>query len=288
MQDSRLSDTSYLKSNREAWNTLAENGAPLCQPASEKELADPLKQVDPLGWLGDSIRGQNVLCLAAGGGRHGALYSAAGANVTVVDLSPAMLDLDHQVASQRGYSVRTIEASMECLPMLNDGEFDLVVHPVSTCYVPDVGPVFAEVGRVLKGGGLYVSQHKQPASLQVSIEPTNSKGPVDTNAYSVKHTYYRDAPIPPPDHWSKSATRLRERGAVEYLHRWEQIIGGICRAGFVIEDLIEPVHTKPLAEPGSFADRARFVAPYMRIKARRVGATERPSIWLPSPPTSLI
>ena len=46
-------------------------------------------------------------------------------------------------------------------------------------------------------------------------------------------------------------------------------VGGICAAGFVIEDLCEPDHTRSGAEPGSFADRAAFLPPYLRILARR-------------------
>ena len=68
---------------------------------------------------------------------------------------------------------------------------------------------------------------------------------------------------------SKSAQRLRERGAVEFLHRWEQLVGLMCRAGFLIEDLVEPMHAQKDAAVGSFADRAAYVAPYVRIKARR-------------------
>ena len=62
-----------------------------------------------------------------------------------------MLELDRQVAAERGYSLRLFEASMEDLSMLKDGEFDIVIHPVSTCYVPDIAPVFAEVARVTRG-----------------------------------------------------------------------------------------------------------------------------------------
>ena len=61
------------------------------RPAQDDDFVDPLKKVDPLGWLGGEIRGKAVLCLAAGGGKHGPLYAAAGAIVTVVDLSPAQL-----------------------------------------------------------------------------------------------------------------------------------------------------------------------------------------------------
>jgi hypothetical protein len=58
----------------------------------------------------------------------------------------------------------------------------------------------------------------------------------------------------------------------------------LCRAGFVIEDLVEPLHAKADAEPGTFAHRSRYVAPYVRIKARRVGPpanAESKTIWTP-------
>ena len=271
-----------LRANRSAYDRLADSQAPLCRPATDAELADPLATVDAAGWLGQSIAGQRVLCLAAGGGRQSSLYAAAGADVTVVDLSGAMLELDRRVAAERGFSVRLFETSMDRLSMLTDGEFDLVVHPVSTCYVPDTGPVFAEVARVTRRGGLYISQHKTPTSLQAATEP-NSDG-----RYQLLHRYYRDQPVPALERPGATALRLRETGAIEFLHRWEELVGGICRAGFVIEDLVEPVHAKPQAAAGSFAGRANYIAPYVRIKARRrenaagsPPAGKASSLWIP-------
>ncbi|MFK8112623.1 MAG: class I SAM-dependent methyltransferase [Rubripirellula sp.] len=258
---------------------MADAGDPLCRPAKDKELGNPLQTVDANGWLGKSIAGKSVLCLAAGGGRQSSLYAAAGANVTVVDLSGAMLELDRQVAAERGFSVRLFETSMDQLGMLKDREFDLVIHPVSSCYLPKVQPVFQEVARVTRPGGLYISQHKQPVSLQSSIDPT------PRGEYELNHQYYRDAPIPASQSTSAAKRRLRENGAIEFLHRWEELIGGMCRAGFVIEDLSEPLHAKKDAGPGTFAHRAQFIAPYVRIKARRnksqATSSETGELWLP-------
>tara|TARA_R110002073_G_scaffold5624_34_gene34756 strand:+ start:1041 stop:1946 length:906 start_codon:yes stop_codon:yes gene_type:complete len=259
----RMNNDQILRANRQTYDAMADARNPLCQPAKDSELADPLGTLDPLGWLGKSIKGLRVLCLAAGGGRQSSLYAAAGANVTVVDLSPAMLELDRQVAAARNLSLRILETSMEDLSMLKAAEFDIVAQPVSTCYVRNIGVVFEQVARVLRAGGIYVSQHKNPISLQASPESAAD------GSYPIQHTYYRDTPVPPPKHASATANRLRENGAVEFLHRWEQIIGGMCRAGFSIEDLVEPVHAKRDALPGSFAHRAQFIAPYVRIKARR-------------------
>ncbi|RIK82865.1 MAG: class I SAM-dependent methyltransferase [Planctomycetota bacterium] len=237
---------------------MARQRVALATPASDAEVRTPLAVVDPAGWLGDDIRGWRVLCLAAAGGRHSALYAAAGATVTVVDASSEMLDLDRTVARQRGFDVRLVQTSMDDLAMFAPGEFDLVVHPVSTCYVPDVRPVFRAVARVTRPDGLYVSQHKSPASLQASLTPAVDGG------YALVEPYYREGPLP-----AAPASRLREHGTLEFLHRWEELLGGVCRAGFAIEDVLEPLHAQPDAPRGSFAHRARYVAPYLRIKARR-------------------
>lgn len=270
-----------LRTNRSVYEAMAAAGDPLCRPATDEELTNPLAVVDAAGWLGGSIAGKQVLCLAAGGGRQSSLYAAAGAEVTVVDLSGAMLELDRQVAAERDYKLRLLETTMEDLSALNTGEFDIVIHPVSSCYVADVMRVYAEVARVTRPGGLYISQHKQPTSLQSSMTPGN-----DGN-YGIENQYYREDPVPAPSAVNKNSRRLREPGAIEFLHRWEQLIGGMCRCGFVIEDLVEPVHAKKHASIGSFAHRASYIAPYVRIKARRIGggpSAETPSdskLWLP-------
>lgn len=257
-----------LAQNRRAWNSMAANQHALTRPARDEDLQNPLRTVDVSGWLQGGIEGWNVLCLAAGGGRHGPLYAAAGARVTVVDLSPGMLELDRQVAEERRYSVRTIETSMDELSMLNEHEFDLVIHPVSTCYLPSLRRLFPEVARVTRPGGLYISQHKQPSNLQTSLETY-------TGQYVVEHAYYDSTPVPR----AKQPSKLREPNTQEFVHSWNDLVGGICRSGFVIEDATEPMHAKQDATPGSFGHRCHFIAPYIRFKARRIGK-HAPSLLL--------
>lgn len=246
--------------NRRAWDQMVRDKQRFTQPAADDSFADPLKTVDGLGWLGKSIRGQRLLCLGAGGGKHAALYAAAGAEVTVVDISPAQLELDREVAASRKLSLQTVEASMDHMPMFADGLFDVIVHPVSTCYVPKIEPVYREVARVTRGGGLYISQHKTPTSLQADTRFAE-------HGYELVEAYYRSGPLP-----NVVGSRHREEGTLEFLHRWEELIGLMCRAGFVIEDLVEPLHAKKDAQAGSFAHRSQYVAPYVRLKARRVGS----------------
>lgn len=243
--------------------------------ATDEECANPLAALDGRGWLPASVRGLDVLCLAAGGGWQSILYAAAGANVTVVDLSPSMLALDDREARRRGYSITIIEASMDDLAPLRDESFDIVHQPVSTCYVPDVNAVYREVARVLRDGGLYISQHKQPASLQVSHRDERDR-------YTIGIEYYHEGPLPLVDD-----TSYRERGATEFLHCWEDLVGGLVRAGLMLLDLREPVRADRRAQPGHFGHRGRFVPPYVRMLAKRAprGAQsqQQPAarLWMP-------
>ncbi len=151
--------------NRRAWDALVRQRQRFTLPARDDDFQNPLSAVDAAGWLGPSIAGKRVLCLAAGGGRHSALYAAAGALVTVVDISSEMLALDRQVAAERGLNIQAVEASMDNLDGLESASFEIVIQPVSTCYVPDVRAVFREVARVTGPGRLFVSTHQAPCSL---------------------------------------------------------------------------------------------------------------------------
>ncbi len=256
-----------LTHNRRGWDDMACRGHPLARPASEEEVREPLANLD-LSWIDGGVSGKRILCLAGGGGRQSVLYAAAGADVTVVDLSPAMLALDRQMAARHGLNLRTILTTMHDLSMLAPECFDVVLQPVSTCYVPDVKAVYHQVARVLVPGGLYISQHKQPTSLQASVQP-------GMRGYELEVPYYHAGPLPPVQ-----GSPHREYGTLEFLHRWEELLGGLCRAGFVIEDVAEPLHARADAAPGTFAHRCMYIPPYVRIKARRTGSPAK-RVWVP-------
>ena len=264
-----------LSQNRVAWNRLADTGSQFAKVATDEELRDPLRTLDGRGWLPLSVSGLNVLCLAGGGGWQSILYAAAGANVTVVDLSPSMLQLDRREAERRGVKVTAVEASMDDLSGLPEASFDIVHQPVSTCYVADIGKVYREIARVAKDNSIYISQHKQPTSLQIVRRDQRDN-------YVIGVDYYHEGPLP-----AATDTSYRESGTTEYMHRWDQLVGELCRAGFVIEDFREPYRGDSNAKPGHFRHRGRFIAPYVRMKARRlprVSSADDPGpslIWTP-------
>lgn len=258
--------------NCNAWDERARRGLAHTETAGERQFNDPWTFIDDCGWLGRNVTGKRVLCLAAGGGWHGPLFASVGARVTVVDISPEMLARDRAVADERGLQLRIMQASMDNLSALGEAEFEIVIQPVSTCYVPDIHAVYREVARVTATGALYISQHKQPTNLQAEAK-------VAASGYAIREPYYRSGALPP----APEGALHREAGTLEYLHRWDDLLGGLCRSGFVIEDVAEPRHGDGAAPPSTFRHRSWYVPPYITLKTRRTlaPASKTAQLWTP-------
>jgi SAM-dependent methyltransferase len=248
----------YLEQNRNAWNALTKDERFVIDEF-EPTLEEARSRLEP--WLKQESdwNQRNVLCLAAGGGRHGPTLAQLGASVTVVDISPAQLEIDKQIAKKCNLEITTVVGSIDHLEMLDDASFDYVLQPVSSCYLPDCFSVYQQVARVIKPQGLYLVQHKQPLSLQASFLPS-------MDFYRIEQPMEEGRPL----NLSDSSSPYREAGTQEFIHSLESLIGGLCRSGFSIEDFTEPIREDVWAKPGSPEQRARFIRPYLKIKARRL------------------
>ena len=100
----------------------------------------PSRPVPP-EWLGE-LASRDVLCLASGGGQQAPLLAAAGARVVSFDLSEQQLAKDRAVADREGLALRCVQGDMADLSALPEAAFDLVFHPASNVFVPDVRPVW--------------------------------------------------------------------------------------------------------------------------------------------------
>lgn len=118
-------------------------------------LLTPTRPI-PHTWLGN-LKGKKVLGLAAGGGQQMALCAAKGAKCTVLDYSAKQLEADAIVAKREGYEITLVQADMTKPLPFEDESFDLIIHPVSNCYIEEVLPLWKECHRVLKPGGRLLS-----------------------------------------------------------------------------------------------------------------------------------
>ena len=227
--------------NRRAWNKEVERGNQWTVPVSKEVIAaarqgqweiflTPSKAV-PRAWFPD-LKGCDVLCLASGGGQQAPILAAAGADVTVLDNSPRQLEQDRSVAERDSLIITTVEGDMADLAMFSDQSFDLIVHPVSNVFVPDVRPVWAEAFRVLRHGGALLAGFDNPAIHLFDYDLADRTG-----VLQVKYA------LPYSDLTSlteEERQRYIDKGfPLEFSHTLEDQIGGQLDVGFVLTGFYE-------------------------------------------------
>jgi SAM-dependent methyltransferase len=243
--------------NRIAWDALVEKGDRWTVPVSRAAIdaarngvweivLTPRKPV-PRSWL--DVAGRQLLCLASGGGQQGPILAAAGATVTVLDNSPKQLERDAGAAAQYNLPIRTIRGDMANLHMIADASFDIIVHPVSNCFVPDVLPVWREAFRVLRPGGVLLSGFTNPAVYIFDLDLAER-----TRRLEVKN------PLPYSD-----AARPADQ-PLEFSHTLETQIGGQLAAGFAITGMYEDLDT---SEDGYVLNQ--FMSTFIATRAVKPG-----------------
>jgi ubiquinone/menaquinone biosynthesis C-methylase UbiE len=96
-----------------------------------------------------------VLDVATGGGHTGLLLASLGHDVTLSDITQAMLDRASAAARERGLSVQTRLHSAESFPYAN-ASFDLVTCRVAAHHFSSPEIFVNETARVLKPGGWFL------------------------------------------------------------------------------------------------------------------------------------
>jgi SAM-dependent methyltransferase len=228
--------------NRRAWNKLSEQGNRYTQPASPQVIAaarsgdwqihlTPTIPI-PASWFPRPIAGKAVLCLASGGGQQGPILAAAGVQVTVYDNSPVQLSRDREVAEREGLDLHTVEGDMRDLAVFPNDCFDLIVHPVSNVFVPEVRPVWQEAYRVLRPGGALLAGFNNPLYYLFDIELLENERRLEVRY-----------PLPYSDLEQLSPAALEkfiaESTPLEFSHTLDEQIGGQIAAGFWIGGFYE-------------------------------------------------
>ncbi|MEN2768469.1 class I SAM-dependent methyltransferase [Ornithinibacillus xuwenensis] len=232
-------DTTQQNSN--AWDQKVEEGSRYTKSVSseviemsksgEWEITVTTEKSVPRNWFPKSLEGLKILCLASGGGQQAPVLAAAGADVTVTDISKKQLEQDELVANRDGLTLKTVQGDMADLRIFEDEYFDIVVNPVSNLFVKDVQPVWNEVSRVLKNRGILIAGFTNPL-LWIFDDNQERKGILD-----VKHSI----PSSTLDYLAEEAVQdyIQSNQTIEYAHTLEDQIHGQIDAGLVITGFYE-------------------------------------------------
>ena len=182
----------------------------------------PTKPV-PQNWFPD-LKGLDLLGLACGGGQQMPLFAASGARCTVLDYSERQLESERMVAKREGYEITVVRADMSKPLPFADASFDVIVHPVSNCYIREVEPLWRECYRVLRPGGILL------AGLDNGINYI-----FDNEERALTHALPFD-PISDPALYEEL---VNNDDGVQFSHTFEEQVGGQLKAGFVLTHLFE-------------------------------------------------
>lgn len=228
----------YIKENAKAWDYENKNDNFWTVSVNKNQINEakkgnlniyltPMKYVKPK-WV-TNIKGLKILALACGGGQQSIMLAAAGAKVTVLDISKKQIETDIETAKENDLNIETHIGDMQDLSIFKDESFDMIFNPTSTCFISDVQKTYNECYRVLKKGGKFLTSATNPA-LYLFDEKKELKGKL-----KVKYT------IPYSDLKSLSRKDVQkmidQHDTIEFSHTWDILLGGLFKSGFILNDM---------------------------------------------------
>ncbi|MFQ3544503.1 class I SAM-dependent methyltransferase [Halobacillus rhizosphaerae] len=227
--------------NSSAWDKKVEEGSRYTKSVSAEVIENAKKgnwgitvtteKTVPRKWFPESLTGVKILCLASGGGQQAPVLAAAGADVTVTDISKKQLEQDEKVAERDGLSLTVLQGDMVDLSEFQDEYFDIIVNPVSNLFVQDVHKVWKEASRVLKQNGILIAGFTNPL-LWIFDDEDERKGKLN-----VKHSI----PSSTLDYLPEEDVEdyINSNQTIEYAHTLEDQMQGQIDAGFAITGFYE-------------------------------------------------
>jgi SAM-dependent methyltransferase len=226
--------SNYTEFNAKTIDGWVEEGWEWSVPITHEEFIDaqnghwgvyltPTKIV-PKTWF-PPFSGAKLLGLASGGGQQMPVFTALGAQCTVLDYSDKQLDRERLVAEREGYEIHIIKGDMTKRLPLQDECFDLIFHPVSNCYVEDVCHVWNECFRVLKKGGVLLGGMDNGLNFLF-------------NDYD-KLVVENKLPFNPLKNPEQMELMIKENSGMQFSHFLEEQLGGQLKAGFILTDLYD-------------------------------------------------
>jgi len=243
-----LMSESYTDINAKAVDKWVEDGWEWGVPVSDKVFAEaktgkwdvlltPTIPV-PHEWFlpclkDERLDGAALLGLACGGGQQMPVFTALGADCTVLDYSDKQLESERLFAKRENYKINIVKADMTKRLPFDDDAFDIIFHPVSNNFIEDVYSLWSECYRVLKKGGILLSGLDNGFNFLVddfSVRPLKITNTLPYN------------PLKNPEQMEHS---LKQDESIQFSHTFDEQIGGQLKAGFVITAGFEDFNNDP-------------------------------------------
>jgi SAM-dependent methyltransferase len=230
---------------QEAYDTLAEAYAAL---VDTKPHNAHYERPATLSLLPD-VRGKRVLDAGCGPGVYAEWLANRGAEVVAFDANEKMVGLARE---RLGDQAQVVQANLEHpLEFLTGGSFDIVISSLVMDYVKDWERVFGEFYRVLREGGTLVFSMEHPYPKYHDHRETS-------NYFEVELVEYE---------WTGFGEAVR---VPSYRRPLSEVINPLIRAGFVVEQILEPIPTEAFRQqdPEDYEELSRSPG-FMCVRANK-------------------
>ena len=232
-----------VTANRGAWNEAAERHRSHDQYAALLEgFAKPgfslLDETLTARLLGLGLEGKAVAQLCCNNARELlSMKNLGAASATGFDFSEAFLDQGRELAAAGGIEAELVQTKIADIPASYDGRFDIAVATIGVLgWMPELAEFFGTARRILKPGGRLVIYESHPI-LNMYDDRDKRLPPVADESYFRSEPFVSDDGL---DYW-----RNEDYASTAFywtFHKMSDVVMGVLRAGFDIEDFEEFPH----------------------------------------------
>jgi len=201
-----------------------------------------------------NLEGKRVLELGCGGAQCSIAFAKQGATAIGVDFSAEQLAFARRLADRESVRIELREGDLADLAFLRAETIDLVFSAYAFGFVEDLGRVFRQVHRVLKGDAALVFSLPHPA---YDLIDDDSEEPL-----LIRRSYFDRTPI--DYEWDGIAF-------TDYHHSIEDLFSALLRSGYRVDTVLEPEPNTSGPRSQHWRDAFRLVPRTLIVRARKEG-----------------
>lgn len=218
-----------------------------------------------------SVEGLRVLDAGCGEGRSARHLARAGASVSGVDVSEAMIREAIQEEGARPLGIDYFVASCAALDQIPSAQFDVVTSFMALMDTPDLPRVLSELHRVLKPGGHLAVMVRHPCFFTFGFRVRRAD--VSAESRLMVGDYFRRKPY--RERLALAGQTERHYEIVRFPYTLADYLSGLLGNGFEISRVDEPRPSEAMAtEVPNLAFWRQHAALYLFIQARKRGAAD--------------
>jgi SAM-dependent methyltransferase len=200
-----------------------------------------------------TVTDKRILELGVGSGRNAVALARQGARVVAVDPDPGRLDRARALAEQHEVKVELHEGDLADIAFLRADAIDLVLGVYALAAEADADRVFRQAHRVLRTECPMILAVPHPAFAVID--------PSSADPMRLAHRWFDRT----PREWQHDG-----RHGVEHPRTFGDLIGGLYRAGFRTDTVLEPEPDSTFRSPW-WSEAMRWLPSTLIIRARKQG-----------------